>query len=344
MHHVLQIPELLRIIFEHGEREAVVQCAQVCRMLSEVALDVLWHTVDSLPAFANLLAPVKKENNNDGVVYEFDPLPGFKDWSRFQSTYCDRVRVLRFKDHDSFSPLLNMIQRLRSLSPLLPKLHTLDWEGNHNRFLDSAIFMHEGVRDYCLRYSLQGHEVTSIAEAVAEAITTRMPSLTALDLHVYPPEEYVEPLLTVFRNLPTLAEITIPAFTDIFRILSCLSSSPKLKQLTFFDCGDDEAVTDTGIALQGEIFAPLVELSICRVSYSNLSSFLSQHRLEGLRIFRVYSLAIEERKAVEQLLSSFAPNLVELDIGHGVGPPATADNTNIDFQHITFDDFRAISR
>ncbi|KAF5343570.1 hypothetical protein D9758_012975 [Tetrapyrgos nigripes] len=215
-HTLFQVVELLRSILEHLQRPDQISCAQVCKYWSEVALDVLWYTVHDFPAFANLLAPVKKQvdEGEDGLVsYTFEPPgPTTMSWARFESKYCGRVRLLRLQGDPNqeeetetpvnISSLLQEIQHFRLSSPLLPKLHTLGWKRSY-AFTESLMFMHDGVKECCMTCA----DVASVdlpdVLRLFEAIPTRMPYLTAIRIDFSPLQQLVGPLISLLQRLPS---------------------------------------------------------------------------------------------------------------------------------------------
>ncbi|THU75140.1 hypothetical protein K435DRAFT_881526 [Dendrothele bispora CBS 962.96] len=66
MQNTLCTPELLRDIFKSSSRNDNIRNALVCKKWSDVSLDVVWHDVHmrDLPAFFNLLAPIKLGSGN----------------------------------------------------------------------------------------------------------------------------------------------------------------------------------------------------------------------------------------------------------------------------------------
>jgi hypothetical protein len=61
MHRVVQIPELLALIFISLPSPAKVNAACVCTTWSAIALDALWREVDDFRRLVELLAPVKDD-------------------------------------------------------------------------------------------------------------------------------------------------------------------------------------------------------------------------------------------------------------------------------------------
>ncbi|KAF5343544.1 hypothetical protein D9758_012948 [Tetrapyrgos nigripes] len=365
MHPLLQVTELLRIIFEHLEKEDLVRCALVCKSWSEVALDVVWFAVKDMGALANLLSPVKVTvledyDDMDAVVprfvYNFDPNPTTRDWSRFETKYSSRVRHLHFlgalvnaraMEYHDFASLLGVIQRVRSSSPLLPNLRSLEWysKGDLCTLVDGVTFMHDTVNHCHMQYDCYDVARTTDVSFFIEAIHMRMPLLTSLHIHTAPAQELVSPLASIFENLPHLTRVVVPAFKDIAPLLSSLSKSSKLEELQFLYCNSDPrvAVARTGSPLQRDAFAALAKLVLYGFSYSTaVCPLLSRNSLAGLRSLTLGTIEVEKLKAVQfvlRLLPSFAPNLVEFVLGC---PEAPEPDEDAICESIPFDAFRPI--
>lgn len=63
MHTALRIPEILRMVFDFLDKTSNAGNAQVCKLWSEHALDVLWYDVVDLRRVFARLAPPKFASN-----------------------------------------------------------------------------------------------------------------------------------------------------------------------------------------------------------------------------------------------------------------------------------------
>ncbi|KAF5343527.1 hypothetical protein D9758_012940 [Tetrapyrgos nigripes] len=375
MHPVLQVVELLHIIFEHLKPKDQFSCATVCRLWSEVTLDILWYELDDLklPVFASLLSPLKEEENvshqenaenseDTKLSYAFaddPPNANSKDWRRFELNYCSRIRVLRFEGNlegmhkHMFSPVLMALQRIRPpSSPLLPNLHALTWDGTFYDFAHSVMFMHEGVRHCCMRYGIDDVPKLDLNEfPLVQAIQTRMLSLTSLELEMVPYEELLGPLAELFGYLVDLTSLLIPIFPDITPILSSLSNAKKLNslQITGHEDDVDNSVVQAGGQLEGDALKSLGVLEIIVQSYlKTLSPFLSCNHLASLHTLEVESCSVETAVTIKnlfQLVPSFAPNLVGCMFGfleNGEECREHFESHRIYSNSLTLDSFRGI--
>ncbi|TFK58469.1 hypothetical protein BDN72DRAFT_966336, partial [Pluteus cervinus] len=102
-HRVLQIPELLNIIFSYLTDNEHITNALVCKKWSDVALDALWREVQNIQRLVRLLSPIITIPNATGKQqrsYCFARPPEPQDWERFLK-YSRRVRRLTYDDKKS---------------------------------------------------------------------------------------------------------------------------------------------------------------------------------------------------------------------------------------------------
>lgn len=82
MYRVLEIPELLDMVFKYLDLPSNASNARVCKKWSEMALDVLWRNVDDLPRLFSILVPLRLMNDNEYV--------SIVSFYSFSLTYCSR--------------------------------------------------------------------------------------------------------------------------------------------------------------------------------------------------------------------------------------------------------------
>lgn len=63
MHSILELPELLSLIFTHLDRASNVANALVCKRWSQVALDRIWYDMNSLTPLLRILAPLVRDRS-----------------------------------------------------------------------------------------------------------------------------------------------------------------------------------------------------------------------------------------------------------------------------------------
>ncbi|KAJ4469071.1 hypothetical protein C8J55DRAFT_564642 [Lentinula edodes] len=234
----LQILEILRNILSHCEDQTNLQNVLVCKSWSEIALDVLWYEVTDLRRFVALFG---RETDDRNSTWEYVETPSFTSWQRFEKVYQNRIRKLAPRSPDTkYLPALGVISKIRTGSPLLPKLHTLEWFGLSGAGLaePSVMFMHESVRAF--RVDELSHTVfTSSFTSWCEAVSTRMPFLDTLTFCVSPSQKCQKLLLALAQRLPNLKNLHIPCFRDPSVMLLGLQDKIAPKLTTFEICSLD---------------------------------------------------------------------------------------------------------
>ncbi|KAK7448467.1 hypothetical protein VKT23_013729 [Stygiomarasmius scandens] len=316
MHCIFELPELLRIVFQNLGRADQVRCALVNSIWSETALDEIWYKVDDLRVLFNALSPVEK----NGKKHEFNPQPHSRHWARFEAKYCSRVHILHHSTStkNDIAPLLNVILRIRSLRPILPKLHRLKWDGTARGFDDMIIFMHDGVRE-CV---LVDDEVDNSVELedLSETIHYKMPMLTLLEIDMFPHAKYLEPLIGLIKNLPDLTSLELPAFEETSKILPHVFDIPNLKHMRFMASlvGSDRTISVSDVGPYMESFgdnanfdlpSQLEEIALRCVSISAVAGFFRFRGLTSLLHLcqvRITSSILEEPAAVRDLFKALS--------------------------------------
>ncbi|KAF5366773.1 hypothetical protein D9758_006494 [Tetrapyrgos nigripes] len=319
-HPLFELPELLRIIIENLGREDQVRCALMNQSWSEVALDVIWVEIDDLRLLLNALSPLKKKSQKK---YEFNPQPNTKSWSRFETKYCSRVRILRHNGSNNYeiSSLLNVVLRIRPLRPLLPNLQVIQWNGTEKGFDDILIFMHEGVRKCTI---IDDNLQSGIRlDDLCEAIRSRMPFLTLLKIDMYPYAKYLEPLINLIKSLPHLKSLSLPAFEQTSKILPCILDLVNLKSMKFdaslVDSKNSEetiAVSDLGSYMDSwgesasfDFPSELAEIVFHCISLNAVLGFFrfrSLGNLMHLRDIYLFSTVTETPNAVRDLCKALS--------------------------------------
>ncbi|THU76566.1 hypothetical protein K435DRAFT_846558, partial [Dendrothele bispora CBS 962.96] len=225
MHEVLRIPEILCIILRSLSRSHLSHCASVCKQWSNVSLDIMWHEVDDLRAFFNLLAPVGVESGRERTElksYTFLVDPGPEDWDRFQKNYCWRVRRLTLDSYPrdgDIKSLIAQVALVRSCRPILPNLTEISYTGLLDRGFNecATLFMHEGVSK---AFITQSKELD--CRNFLRVIRVRMPFLAHLKLDIFPLLQNMETVNELVAALPRLHSLVVP---------ECLDKSPVLRAL-----------------------------------------------------------------------------------------------------------------
>ncbi|KAK7456435.1 hypothetical protein VKT23_010683 [Stygiomarasmius scandens] len=311
MHRVLCIPELLRIVFEFSKDASNAQCALVCKQWSEIALDVLWHDVNDLRTLFHSLSPLRKMSDHS---YVFSARPTPKDWTRFETRYCSRVRRLLVEDVLAYDlrPVIKVITLIRPSRPLLPNLRELRWPEikcwSSMNDCYALIFMHEGVHKAV--FSDRGHPSADFFEIVH----SRMPLLKHVEFRFCPSRKLAIPLRDCLHRLVDLESVVLPIFQDQNPLLSGLAELPALQSVKFECSGSDSdpitlKVPFSAFPLRG---VENLELSI---SYQLAAESLKNDLLQLTSIV-VRSQQVEYPQAAQSLCTALARSCPRLSKVH----------------------------
>ncbi|KAK7442030.1 hypothetical protein VKT23_016307 [Stygiomarasmius scandens] len=217
--------------------------------------------------------------------------------------------------------LLRTIQCGRFSSPLLPNLTALRWDVDQGLLEDVVMFMHPGMRK--CEFSTYYEEDLDVKglHFLIEAISFRMPLLTSLDMDLYPVQDYVGPLSSLCKALPSLKDISLPAFKDVSQIFTSLRSSLELRSLSMNSAVTPPAsiaVSSVGGPLGDNAFPLLETVSLSVVKYESLCSFLRTNKLPNLTALTLSTITIEKAESIRKFMSDLAqccPLLVKLEMG-----------------------------
>ncbi|KAH9934609.1 hypothetical protein B0H21DRAFT_699332 [Amylocystis lapponica] len=233
MHRVLQIPEIVGLIFSHMDDRDNARNACVCKRWSDIALDTLWSNLDrDLRRLFSLLAPVVSHSPM-GLAFSRALTPD--DWARF-SKYAVRVRQLRYYEDQEprlyRSSMFDEIARTRTTLNILPHLHTLEWHSiQPERCRSAVVFMHENIKHFSVRL----HKSTQypLSDFFMD-VAVRMPALVHLDLcFTFPVHEIEGDLTALIRRLPKLRKIVLPLYTLTSKVVETLSTLQHLGTIQF---------------------------------------------------------------------------------------------------------------
>ncbi|KZT64518.1 hypothetical protein DAEQUDRAFT_698588 [Daedalea quercina L-15889] len=224
---VLDIPEIVELIFSFLDKKDNVNNACVCKRWSGIALDSVWRSVDDTTQLLRLLAPLDTRYN------AFTRTLNAEDWRRFER-YARRVRKLSYSVDRNDSPYLGArvfdeIARSRTTLNILPNLTSLEWFSDETRH--AVVFMGQNVR--CFSVFLHKSLEYPLSNSFKD-ISTRMPSLTHLDLAFdFPVHEIEADLITLIGELSQLKQLTLPAYGFTSRVVEALSLLPSLETIQF---------------------------------------------------------------------------------------------------------------
>ncbi|THV03095.1 hypothetical protein K435DRAFT_836026 [Dendrothele bispora CBS 962.96] len=293
----LRIPEILCIILRFLSKSHLSHCASVCKQWSNVSLDIMWHEVDDLRVFFNLLAPVGVKSGREKTklksykTFLVNPEP--EDWDRFEKNYCWRVRRLTLESNlgdDDITPLLARVARIRSCQPILPNLTEISYKGLLDSGFDecATLFMHEGVSKACITQSKKVD-----CRSFLRVIRARMPLLVHLELDIFLVSQNLETVNELVAALPRLHSLAVPTRSDASPVLRALVDPTKLTRF------ETTYYTET---VPLSILSNLNELHVSIHYRSLIASFSS--RMSELTIIYVVTDIIESPSDVMALLSA----------------------------------------
>ncbi|KAG6851900.1 hypothetical protein C0991_005171 [Blastosporella zonata] len=147
MHRCLEIPEILRLIFEYLSKEcrkaSLLILARTCKLFKDPALGVLWHTLESLePLIYSLPHDAFLWKQRSSGRARLTRRLQFSDYGRIKEN-ASRVRVMKMdlhfsKDQNQRLSFTKLFSGLEVLGPILPRVH--DVSIDVNEFRDYAIY------------------------------------------------------------------------------------------------------------------------------------------------------------------------------------------------------------
>ncbi|KAL5513864.1 hypothetical protein ACEPAG_2625 [Sanghuangporus baumii] len=307
---VLQIPELLRLIFAHLSSSYQLRCALVCKGWSEIALDVLWCKLDDpLPLF-RLLAPW----NRSSLILEYERPIRADDWRVFDR-YASRVRTLQldylssWRVHDE---VYSEVAQKRPHLILLPNLKSLKIipESRWN-LVHSLLFFGHNVRELEFRWvpNLTALTPEYISDFFGEC-AARMPKLRKFALYGFQ-VGYIARLQTdVVKLLPAMMDLETFSCSLYFATSAtfvALSQLLSLRAITFdypSKCGIGKAVDiiDFRPTFMNDSFPALVDLSFS-ATFEDAARFLEMDFAPELKKLFIHSPTLESASQLRLLLS-----------------------------------------
>ncbi|KAJ7707801.1 hypothetical protein B0H17DRAFT_1192234 [Mycena rosella] len=237
---VLEIPELLHMIFGFLGDPSNAANACVCKRWNSIALDTLWSEVEDLHRLFGLLGPLKQLGDSPDAPYAFIANPDADDWRRF-TKYSARVRRLFFHAESGLlrlSPtVFEDVARTRTSLNILPNVNTLSWAGPLSL---AVMFMHANVKRFVLwlpdKFAVPDLPLQPQYDLLPffRDVASRMPNLTYLDLRTNMPMHDMEvDLIFLLRSLAKLRKVVFPRFECTTRIAETLAQLPDLGTLEF---------------------------------------------------------------------------------------------------------------
>ncbi|KAF8207595.1 hypothetical protein K438DRAFT_2078157 [Mycena galopus ATCC 62051] len=309
---VLDVPELLDMIFGFLDHASNVSNASVCKRWSEIALDTLWRDLDDLYRLFGILKPLRPTVTGDpGSPHAFLTPPDADDWRRLEK-YSRRVRRLTYQvDPErprSICPtVFEDVARTRVTLSILPGIHTLVWDAAPSL---AVIFMQPTVKHFTLW----------LPESIApdshlpffRDVVSRMPNLTTLDIRSVVPMHSIEPsMVFLLQNLTKLRKVVLPRFSVTTHIAQTLQHLEDLGTVEFqygseHGCGDPSDTEVFKPTLTMGAFPSLFDWSLT-CSVEDCASIMRQSSAPtNLTALYVDSRLMESPAAVHELLTVLA--------------------------------------
>ncbi|KAJ7637620.1 hypothetical protein DFH06DRAFT_1054123 [Mycena polygramma] len=333
---VLDIPELLDMIFSFLDDPSNASNASVCKRWSDIALDKLWRELDDLHRLFGILKPLEKTGEKRDGPYAFITPPDADDWQRLER-YTRRVRRLEFQG-DLGRPRLcptvfEDVARTRTSLNILPNVNTLVWNAPLSL---AAIFMHTNVKRFAI--SLPVFVAPDSPLPFFRDVVSRMPHLTSLDIRTNNPMHNMQDdMIYLLRSLLKLRKVIFPRFNVTTHVAETLQNLPDLGCIEFQyateqGCGDPNDIEVFRPMLKMGAFPSLCDLSLT-CSIEDFTSFMGQASAPtNLTAVYVDSKLMESPTAVHELLAALADTCQLLEslgilslISTVDAPPALAD-------------------
>ncbi|KII90924.1 hypothetical protein PLICRDRAFT_174277 [Plicaturopsis crispa FD-325 SS-3] len=163
MHPCLRIIDILDVIFFYVQRpdggsRDLGRLATVCKAFEDPALDLLWHTQDSLKPLLKTLGPDiweewYEDEADEGTMSLSGATISSDAWKRLK-TYADRVRTLVLQGMSVIQPFdeesLQTLLGIPEVFPLMSHLRTL--EVGHNRHTSATSFSIHPLSSFILLF------------------------------------------------------------------------------------------------------------------------------------------------------------------------------------------------
>ncbi|KAI0086000.1 hypothetical protein BDY19DRAFT_996186 [Irpex rosettiformis] len=243
---VLDIPEILELVFSFLDKDLNKNNITVCKKWSELAMNIVWRDVNCPRRLFSLLAPMKRRVERYDVYdhWVFSKTFGVPDWTRFMQ-YSRRVRSMHYDERALATNSIisqeafDEMSRSRTNLNILPNLRSLVWLATSVvRMRHSLLFQHESITSFTVY--LHHTELYPLSAFVQEVLL-RMPNLLNLDLRFERPAREIErELIELFAGLPMLQRVVLPVYTLTSKIIEQLSKHQHLGTIQF------EYVNDQG--------------------------------------------------------------------------------------------------
>ncbi|KAG8950602.1 hypothetical protein FRC03_012798, partial [Tulasnella sp. 419] len=245
--------DILNSIFSFLRPAQLVVAAQISRIWSDCALDLLWRNLPTIVPLLELLAPLSVSRESSGDCWVLPRrIPNVK-WQRFQY-YESKVMMLTQDDSipingvniplspTIYSTLLLHTLRRREFLPNLRKVWWTVIPSSSSHFIVSVL--HDSVIHLSITFSKVGEGIGYFLED----LQGRTKNIRTLSIKLRPSvaRDLIKcqgSLIELLQQSPNLVEIFLPQFSLSPPIVVALGSLPHLKSLQLSDGGAFDPVT-----------------------------------------------------------------------------------------------------
>ncbi|KAI5118740.1 hypothetical protein M0805_000069 [Coniferiporia weirii] len=350
MERIIDIPEVLDVIFSYNSLSDNARCARASRAWSDIALDHVWRIDPPVMVLFQLLAPLvpsERSGRVDDPGLVFSRAVGPDDWQRFNNC-ARRVKELNINaiifrpdtavDGTIADSVFAEVSATRTAVSILPNLQNLTFFGNlsDSRLRCILLFLHKPICS--LSFYLGDHPHTTIRNArlLFEEVLRHTPDITRLDLSLARDDGSTEEDICFLLNgLKHLENLNLPPYNLTTTVLHSVARLPILKHIHTLLYGNHHV--KVGIDLQlpdnDNAFMSLQSLGL-RTDLDTITHlFPSRIFSSGIRTLTVdivsEDLASDFRQCLEVLANS-CPGLKKLKLYTPHNP-----STSYDFETVT---------
>ncbi|KAG8980235.1 hypothetical protein FRB93_009323 [Tulasnella sp. JGI-2019a] len=273
--YVAEMPEeMLSNIFENLASCDLASVARVCSQWSEIALDRLWYSMDSLLPILHLLEPTTISNGKIDIPQGLEHV----NWDRF-GLYARRIRCLSWADDGVIKNHL-CVQLLLHQPVLLPNLLELTWEARRQEAV-MQMFLVASSSLRTLRLNLECYDIGKL-RPVIKGFNIRSIHLSNFEFRNSGPVDVKEGVAELIRSQPTLRCVSLPFFYGTSEIVTALGSLEKLEVVGVTEWNTSDGHDTEWCFLPGQ-FPMLSELGFSANSLRDATGIFVAHSLPQLR-------------------------------------------------------------
>ncbi|KAG6835921.1 hypothetical protein H0H93_013330 [Arthromyces matolae] len=273
---VLQVPELLTIVFTHASDASNIVNAQVCRCWGDVVEPVLWREINSaqkMQALLELIGPwtfLPDENSKD--------FPQQPQWEKFlcRAKFVKSITYTPSETGDTDFRLRFISETRPLMSHPFPNLESLTFTMSQRTswpFPLCTMFASPQLRDINFDFSQDSNIAISFCLPLTSLGGLRGFKITAQNV------QNLNDIIRRLRGLPKLDTLAIPLQTTSLRILEAASELPALERLLSTNkggparlCSCNDGPVEPNLTLVTGCFPVLTTLTIagCVPELSNI--------------------------------------------------------------------------